>query len=142
MLGGLPVVAPNGVASWALLNLIFAIVGAIFAIMITVRTLVRKKREDDQEPVYEGAQEKKEERKGRLAWLGVAIVMGLAGALLFLLTQDMSRMMVWVDIWTIVHAVAFVVQAVAVWFLLRGDRKKDDDGAGFDPLEFTEQVHA
>jgi len=143
LFAGLPIVAPNGVASWALMNLILSAIGAVFAIMITIRTLLRRKREDDQEPEYEQADQKTEQRKGRMAWLAVAILMGVIGIVLFLLTQDMSRMMVWLDIWTIVHAVVFVVQAVAVWFLLRSDKKKDeDDSTGFDPLDFTEEVHA
>jgi len=117
--GGVLLYAPEGVGSWSLLNLILGAIGAIFAVMITVRAVMQKKRE-------QGEEDQKEKRHG-LAWLLTTNILGVAGVVLFVIFQDMSRMMVFVDRWTIVHVVIFAVQVLAIWLLLRSDKDRDSD---------------
>ncbi|MDR2719353.1 MAG: hypothetical protein LBC03_00920 [Nitrososphaerota archaeon] len=47
-----------------------------------------------------------------------ALVMGIAGILMFLLTENMYEPMVLVDRWTIVNGAIFVVTIVAIIFML------------------------
>jgi len=58
--------------------------------------------------------------------------MGIAGAFLFALIQDMSKLMVVLDMWTITHAVIIAAQIVAVRIILSGDKEdKEKTEGGF-----------
>jgi uncharacterized repeat protein (TIGR02543 family) len=78
---------------WALLNLILSVLSVILAIVTIIRTMRQKKRETWT----------KKEKQRRFIWLSAAIAVGIAGVVLFLLTQDMSQQMVLFDKWTIAH---------------------------------------
>jgi TM2 domain-containing membrane protein YozV len=71
-----------------------------------------------------GSQEEEQEqqRRSRLAKPLIAIVLGILGAALFILTQDMTAKMVLADIWTIVHAVIVVAGIAARLIKRKGDR--------------------
>ena len=65
------------------------------------------------------------EKKVRAGWIIMATVMGILGVIVFLVTQDMTQLMVLVDSWTIVNAVLFVFAVVAYRFAFK--RKKSDE---------------
>jgi len=117
-LGGVLLYSPEEMASWSLVNLILAAIGAIFAAMITIRALIHKKNENEEDG---------KEKQHRLGWFVGANVLGILGAVLFVIFQDMSTAMVLLDRLTIVHAAIFAVQVVAIYLLLRKSKSKDGD---------------
>jgi len=101
---------------WALVNLIFAIAGAILAIVTGIRSRKQKKQGNDSDM---------REKKRRLGWIIAVIVLAVAGIIVFFLTEDMSGKMVFVDRWTIVNAVIFALGIAS--YVLAFKWEKDED---------------
>jgi len=73
-------------------------------------------------------EERKHQYRRRLAFIIATIVLGVAGVILFLLTEDISKFMVLVDFWTIVNGVILILEIVGFILAFRHKRKlKDDD---------------
>lgn len=131
---GVPLAAPQGFAAWALANLIFAIVGAVMAIVFTVIRSMRKNDEEQDEEErkqqeqrgQEDEQEKLRRRRG-IGWIIGTVVLAVAGAVLFALTQDISLPMVWFDVWTIVHVILFVALLVLGNVAIRRKKIKPEE---------------
>ena len=122
----IPLFGPSWASTWALVNLILSMAGAILAIVITVRALLYRKkhgREDDEETeLIEGGLQLdeisrtngKERKKSRMGWFLISVMLAMASVLLFLLTQDIRNLMVLTDVWTIANAVILSAEIVAV----------------------------
>ena len=134
----IPFVAPEGESGWALVNLILAVAGWILGIIMAIRALRRKKdKRDEDEHNYQyqqmrqaaGTEEKEDkyQRKTRAAWLIATLIMAVAGAILFLVTEDMRLPMVMVNKWTIVNAAIFIIEAAAAMFVFKKKKDRDDD---------------
>jgi hypothetical protein len=52
-------------------------------------------------------------------WLIIAVAMGIVGIIVFLLTEDMCHPMCMVDKWTIVNAIIFIVEIIAITFIFK-----------------------
>ena len=76
---------------WALVNLILAIIGLIMAIVAACS--FRKKHR-------------------RIGFLIITIPIGIAGAMVFYLTENMKNLVVFVDSWTILGAVILIVEII------------------------------
>ena len=113
-LGGLEVLifGEMGRASWALINLILTVLGAIFAALTGARAIIEKTRakREMEETGYYGV----ETSSLRLGWMAVMGIAALVMIILFALTQDMSAPMVLMDWWTLVHMVAMALIIVAI----------------------------
>ncbi|MCL1810752.1 MAG: InlB B-repeat-containing protein [Methanomassiliicoccaceae archaeon] len=96
---------------WSLFNLILCAIGGIVAIFSLAYASVRK--------------DKKERKTNRL-WLLVAIAAGVAGIILFILTEDMSAPMKYVDYWTIANAIILILGIVGA--RLAFDREREMNG--------------
>jgi uncharacterized repeat protein (TIGR02543 family) len=97
--------SPEG--SWALLNLILAIIGALLALVALAVFLVTRKNDDDDD-----------EGKRRQAWPQfVTLLLAIVGCILFFLTEDLSLPMRYVDGWTIWQV---VVLAALILFVILG----------------------
>lgn len=59
------------------------------------------------------AEYKKQKRRQRNVWLAAGFALGIAGVVVFLFTEDLSRSMGLVDNWTIVSATIFAAQLAA-----------------------------
>jgi Mg2+/citrate symporter len=116
---------------WAFVNLVVNVVGLILAIVVVVCMLLRRKRKeqkckqqrcvkDQTMEMYDEVETQQKQR--RTLWLFVAVVMGIAGIIVFLLTEDMRNPMVMVDKWTIVNVILFIVEIIAVALIFK--RKK------------------
>jgi hypothetical protein len=71
-------------------------------------------------------EEEKLYQRRRLEWFAAAIVLGGMGVLVFILTQDMRRIMALMDWWTIFHVIVFGLEAVAVRLIYKKDRNEDE----------------
>jgi len=96
--------APIGTASWALLNLVLAATGVIFATLISIRIIAYKKAENKQEYDFNNLlRDENNEDHYKLTILSTAVIFCIAGVLLFLITQDLKNVMVLTNSWTPVH---------------------------------------
>jgi hypothetical protein len=99
--------------SWGLLNLILSALGVILAALrvwrFTTKRQIRQERLEDE----------KRRKRHRLQWCAAAAILGIAGAIVFLITQDLTQQMVWIGRWFTVTAIIFAAELVAVWYELR-----------------------
>ena len=124
-----PLFAPMGMRSWALLNLVMAILGAALATFLAVRALFRRRSDNrlDMAHAPDDFIEFEDENRNsphRPVWLAVAFITGLLGILLFVLTQDMRSMMVLMDVWSIAH-VLLLAAGVAATVLVTKRQKEE-----------------
>jgi len=109
--------------TWALLNLILGIVGLVPIVIVIIRRVMQKKRKNlDTWERYEG---RKKRQKTRCSHIMIAMTMllGIVGIILFALTQDMRLQMVFVDWWTIVHAILVIAGFISYTFAFRRDTR-------------------
>ena len=115
----IPLFASVGSDSWALMNLILGAISLALSIFVTIRAMTQKRcaqketRNGVCTPYHEYV------KMSRLVFLAVTIVAGIVHAALFLLTQDISKTMVLLDVWTMVHAVILVTEIMAIVFMRR-----------------------
>jgi cytochrome bd-type quinol oxidase subunit 2 len=88
------------------------VVGVVLAAVVVACVLLQSRKKGAQDS---GAQK----RKHSSLWLAVVLALGVAGVVVFLLTEDMSRVMGLVDKWTIANAVIFVAELIAILFALK-----------------------
>ena len=66
-------------------------------------------------------------RKRRLIWLIVSAAAALIGVILFIVTQDMTLPMVFIDRWTIAHAILLAIGIVGAVLVVKKIRRKYDE---------------
>jgi len=109
-----------GERSWALLNLILTIVGVILVSWFGIRALLEKKRDhDDARFGTSYSDEENKKSRHRILLLAAAAIACIVAIIIFMLTQDMRHPMVLMDWWTLVHAIIFVFQILALLFVFR-----------------------
>jgi len=120
-----------GHLTWALWNLILSVAGAVIAIMLGIRMLMqrRKNKEDDEqaETHHENEDDEKKAKRNRLLFVLMVPVTAIIAIVLFLLTQDMSLLMVMADLWTIAHVVLFVGGLLSYVFAFKNKKDEDED---------------
>ncbi|MCL2476226.1 InlB B-repeat-containing protein, partial [Candidatus Bathycorpusculum sp.] len=132
---------PPSLQVWALVNLILGIVGLILAIIVVICVLLKKKQKQKKEQDEQKASESqnsaehknertddektKKQKQHQILWL-LSFILGIAGIIVFLLTENTSLPMALVDQWTIVNAIIFIVEIIAITLLIFNRKKKDD----------------
>jgi len=111
-------------ASWALLNLILTIVTGLITLALFATYFMKRKQEEAEfESKYRPAggaefENEREEIKKRLLIRVLSIVATVAAIILFVITQDMTLPIAFVDNWTIGHIV-IVAAAIFIAYLSR-----------------------
>jgi uncharacterized repeat protein (TIGR02543 family) len=121
--GGVPLYAPENFGTWALLDLVLAVLGVVLAAIMLVNYLARKRSEEDL--VNDGRLSELGGRK-RFRFLVLGFAFAIAGVVIFFLTQDMSLPMVLVDKWTVVLAILFGAEIVFSNRLNRADEDEEE----------------
>ena len=120
--------SPLGEGSWSILSLILAVLGAVFAVMTAARVVFKKKdNRDMQSGVQDDTAEKEETKQHRNICFAAAIVMAVAGIIAFIIFNDMSMPIVLVNIWTIVNAILFAVEMVAIKLMSKGNKGQNPE---------------
>jgi fimbrial isopeptide formation D2 family protein len=148
-----PPVDPKPLSYWALVNLILSIVGLILAIVVTICVLLQRKQkqnkqqEIEQEKMHNSKgkyatkqnqqtiqttkedkekeeEEQKKKKQRRLFWYLLSVIMGIAGIIVFILTEDMRLPMRLVDWWTIVNLVIFIIELIAIALIFKREKKQ------------------
>jgi membrane protein implicated in regulation of membrane protease activity len=142
--GNVPLGNPDTTGAWSLLSLILSVLGVLIALVLLLTMIRRRRRrEKDVEQgerqdveqaawrgVHENAQKGAEkDRHCRLRFLKlVAALVGVLVAVLFLLFDDMRLPMVWINCWTPLIAVVFLVHmALLILQVVVKKRGNDDD---------------
>jgi preprotein translocase subunit SecG len=124
----------NSLPVWALVNLILSVVGVILAVLLVVCVLLQKqkkqKQKDDPKKTINGqcveeSVEEQKQKKRLTLWLLAAVAMGIAGIIVFLLTEDMSRKMALVDKWTILNVIIFAIEIIAIALHAKTQKSKN-----------------
>lgn len=146
-LGGLevPLYPMLDILSWALLNLVLAILGGLIAITAIIRVLLnaRKKKEESEEnqahfeAEEEGQEENESDKSTRKAWFIITLILGAVGVVIFILTQDMRDQMVLFNWWTIAHAILVVVSAIGLKVII-GKKKEEEPDEETSNYEYSQ----
>jgi len=134
---GPPGVSPNEDEVWALANLVLSVAGIILAVIVTIWVLLQQRRQKKNEPAKnmqknsanQNAAEQNSKQKAqqwtyRKVWLFTALVLGVAGIIVFILTEDLSLEMSFVDNWTIVNLFIFIAELIAIAFVFKHSTQK------------------
>lgn len=138
LFAGIPLFSTGGAYIWALLNLILTALNVIILILALTKRIFAEKRKYQKEQEIAAAQgydsqitEKesiRNEKSRKNLWLFVGGAATILGIVLFIIFQDITAYMVWVDFWTIMHALLFAVGIVSTIMATRGDKDRDDSG--------------
>jgi uncharacterized membrane protein YbaN (DUF454 family) len=124
----------HGPPVWALVNLVLSVVGVILAILAVVFVLLQQRQKQKAKQKYEQRNVKNQnaakstdkqddnemqQMQHRKMWLIITVAMGIVGIIVFLLTQNMKLPMAMVDKWTIVNAIIFIVEIIAIAFIFK-----------------------
>ncbi|MCL2826552.1 MAG: InlB B-repeat-containing protein, partial [Eggerthellaceae bacterium] len=140
----IPLTGPDGVAAWALLNLILAILGIVAAVVAAIRFALTRRTGSNADqgtpaasayrPLTESRDPKKADDKAaarsrrKAIWTLVTIVLALVGIAVFFLTEDIRLPLVFLDRWTILNA-AILVAGIVTCIISLLNRKKDDNSS-------------
>lgn len=122
-------------ASWALLNLILAIVTGLISLMLVITYFVKKRRDDEEDTeratmtrAEAKAEKEDEETHVKRKGLGriLSLVVTIIAVVVFILTENMSLPMVWTDEWTLLMGIIAIVNVVLA-FLCRKEKKGNDE---------------
>lgn len=113
--------------AWALLNLILTVLTVLGSVLLLVFTLGKKEEEG------EGGEGPQEIRKKKF-WRIFSIVPAIAAVIAFILTEDMTQPMQFVDKWTILMVAIALIQVV-VAILSRKSKRDSDDGNDAAPAQ-------
>jgi H+/gluconate symporter-like permease len=133
---------PQTLQTWALVNVILSIVGLILAITVLICILLKKKQkqkkeqDEQKEPKSQNSAERKEDEQAddeetkkqkqhQTLWI-LSFILGIVGVVVFLLTENTSLPMGLVDQWTIVNAIIFIVEIIAIALLIFRRKKKNE----------------
>ena len=104
---------------WSLVNLILGVICLALAIIIGIRFITQKLHERmEAGSVFMVPLEDRRQRR-RNAWLITAAVMGIAGPVVFLLTESTALLMVLLDRWSIVNAAILAVEIIGYLLAFR-----------------------
>jgi uncharacterized repeat protein (TIGR02543 family) len=92
--------------SWALVNLILCTIGALAVLFALIRSFIQK------------------DKTTRWIWLAIAVIAGIAGVVVFFLTENMSLTMQYVDWWTIANAAILLLGIIGLAFASKNKERK------------------
>ena len=101
-----------------MLNLVLSVLGVMCAGVAVVRA-PRRGKQAGSKAKPGGSKEVKQVKRYRNLWLVTAVILGIAGVVLFAQTQDLGGAMRLADLWTLVQAGIFAVETLAITFLLK-----------------------
>lgn len=129
--GNVPLGGMNQRGAWSLLSLLLSAVALITAIYLIISGFkARNKRSTQEEAEMEATtqdEDEEEQRKNRYSVLRVlAIIIGILTPVVFLLLDDLTTPMVWINRWTPVVLAVFLIHAVTNVLQYLRNRKADE----------------
>ncbi|MCL2249365.1 MAG: hypothetical protein FWC13_08845 [Oscillospiraceae bacterium] len=126
LLDRIPLTQTGGEPTFALLNLILSVVCFLMALITTVKVLLRthSEREEYIEATLRNEQYGEKSAHVRIFAITLTNIVGLAGIIILILTQTYPAYIIWLDNFTIYHAILFGISTLACVLALR----KGNDG--------------
>lgn len=118
-----PLAAPEGYLAWSLANLILVVISVLLTAAFALARLNLFKKKPTAARNDESSSSAAKKPRGRKLWIIGAAVFALAGLIVFVITQDMSLPLVWVDGWTLLIGILALV-AVALGVVSLGRKKQ------------------
>ena len=109
----------RGYDAWSLLNLILVILGIVFTTIQLIKRYIKKKND---EGLYKNPDENDNKTRSRLVWFISTLVLVAGSIIFFLLTEDISLPIVWLDIYSIFQ---FVICALTIFTAIMVARSKN-----------------
>lgn len=112
-----------------MLNLILCLLGLFFAVITILRAVFKKRRDnrDEEDEVYADDEEEQDKRvHTRMVWLVITILAGILGIVLFLVTENLRNPMVLMDVWTVVNAIIFAIEVIAIALTFHKKTKEEE----------------
>jgi hypothetical protein len=135
-----PLAALPGISACALLNLILAILGAVFVFVTLLRSRAQKRRAEEGFDFYDEGEEKQSLR--RHVWLIPSAILAVFGIVFFTLTENMNNLMVllW-DQWTIVNVIVFIGVIITTKLVLKEEDDEEYDEGLITPSSRPESAY-
>ena len=128
---------------WAIVNLILSIVGFVLAIIVVIYVLLQQ-RQKQKNSKQQGVKQQHIKNQGVVNQSGyqtgdgqqsqrsnvlliTAIAMGITGIIVFLLTENMSLPMVFVDKWTTINLAILAVTIIAIILIFKHQKNKNNN---------------
>ncbi len=105
-----------GGSSWALINLITALITTVISIYLVMMYFKSKKEEDSKMYDSNGNQINEATHRNKLGIRVLSVLIAVIAIFTFILTENMTQPMVLVDEWTILMVVYLLVQIVVAYF--------------------------
>jgi uncharacterized repeat protein (TIGR02543 family) len=128
--GAIPLIVGEASSTWALVNLILALIGVVAAFVTTIFWLFGRRQNEEREAkrARQHAENEESDTKGRRkAGLAVTLILAVVGIAFFFLTENIALPMVLVDRWTVVNAIILLLEMVGVFFALKRPARDEDD---------------
>jgi uncharacterized repeat protein (TIGR02543 family) len=125
--GNVPLGSGKSSAVWSLLSLIFAVIAVIITVLLAIGSLARRRNggSEIEYSVYGRDEAEKRRRRGRLLKL-LACIVGILTLIIWLVLDDTSLPMAWINRYTPIVTVFFVIQ-IALFAVYRVRRGRQDD---------------
>ena len=104
--------------TWALLNLILAVLTALGSVLLLIGYFGKKEKNNGEYTVN---------KKG--AWRVFSLIPAIGAIVAFILTENMGNSMVFTDRWTLLMVVIAVVQVIVAILAKKDKEKADEDEA-------------
>jgi cytochrome bd-type quinol oxidase subunit 2 len=104
---------------WSLLSLILSIIAVIISILLIVGALAKRKREDEER-----------QKKGAILRI-LAIIVGVLTPIIWIVLDDFHQPMAWINQWTLIVAIAFIVHIV-LFAVYKARNRKDESEESTD----------
>ena len=100
---------------WALLNLIFAIATCVLAFLLIIFGILNKKDEDENIEV-----------KNKWWIRIITVFIGIISLIIFFLTENMNNPWVWIDNWTLLMVIIFIINIILMITAKHKEKEKEE----------------
>jgi len=132
----LPTARIGAARTWAFVNLILSLAGAIVAIIMGISVLLKSRRERTEETHEEthkvthnetNKDKNEKTKRGRPLLIILTPILAIIGLILFILTQDMSHPMTLIDWWTPLHLLLLADEILCSIFAFKRGKYETDE---------------
>ena len=120
-----------GSFTWSMINLMFLATDILSLALSILRLVIQQRQRKYYTDVdYDQLRSRRRERqvKNRMLLMGLAIVLTVASFMLFIITEDISKLMILVNRWTSIHIVVMTLILMINALLFRRVKDKLSDG--------------
>jgi uncharacterized repeat protein (TIGR02543 family) len=126
--GYIPVGNFHGRGAWSLLSLILSLIAVIVSAMLLIGAFANRKRRNGVEYYVEGGEKTGEQKRRANILRSLTVLAGILTAVVWLILDDFTLPIVWINRWTSVVGIIFIVHIVLlIVFNVRHNNEQQDD---------------